>query len=78
MANGLLQATTDCLLADVDVSGKRTRCYLSLNKKAKKKDSWDVGVCAKSREDSAGQKPRATMGNRKMTTAEIRAALVDE
>ena len=62
------------LAADID--GRR--CYLSLDKRCKRKDQWDVGLCSKSREENAGQKPRAVYGRRKMTTREVKCALVSE
>ena len=63
----------DCLPASFN--GKA--CYFRLDKKAKRNDTWTVGVCNKGTADTAGEKPRAS-GVHKMTTAEIRAALVVE
>ena len=69
-----LLAPDDCLPASFN--GKA--CYFRLDKKAKKTDTWTVGVCNKGTADTAGEKPRASGGVHKMTTAEIRAALVVE
>ena len=48
--------------------------YLRLDKQAKRSGLWSVGVCNKSREQSGGEKPRATTVL-KMTHDEIRAAV---
>ena len=48
--------------------------YLRLDKQAKRSGLWSVGVCSKSREQSGGEKPRAT-AVLKMTHDEIRAAV---
>ena len=48
--------------------------YLRLDKQAKRSGLWSVGVCNKSREQSGGEKPRATTVL-KMTRDEIRAAV---
>lgn len=69
-----LLAPGDCLPASFN--GKA--CYFRLDKKAKKTDTWTVGVCNKGTADTGGEKPRASGGVHKMTTAEIRAALVVE
>ena len=73
-AGAVVLKVADCRLADID--GRR--CYLSLDKRCKRKDQWDVGLCSKSREENAGQKPRAVYGRRKMTTREVKCALVSE
>ena len=57
---------------------KGKACYLRLDKKLKKSDEWTVGVCSRSAADSGGEKPRATGGKHKMTSAEVRAALVEQ
>jgi hypothetical protein len=64
----------DCLPASFN--GKA--CYFRLDKKAKRTGTWTVGVCNKGMADTAGEKPRASGGAHKMTTAEIRAALAVE
>ena len=64
----------DCLPASFN--GKA--CYFRLDKKAKRTDTWTVGVCNKGTADTAGEKPGASGGLHKMTAAEIRAALAVE
>jgi hypothetical protein len=43
----------DCLPASFN--GKA--CYFRLDKKAKRTDTWTVGVCNKGTADTAGEKP---------------------
>ena len=59
-------------------SSNGTACYFRLDKKAKRTDTWTVGVCNKGTADTAGEKPGASGGLHKMAAAEIRAALAVE
>ena len=62
----------DKVVGEAKLEGKLV--YLRLDKQAKRTGLWSVGVCNKSREQSGGEKPRATTVL-KMTHDEIRAAV---
>ena len=68
--HGIFGKAGGCLRAKLE--GKLV--YLRLDKQAKRSGLWSVGVCNKSREQSGGEKPRATTVL-KMTHDEIRAAV---